>query len=131
MRDIVKLMRQEETPCRLPDISGVMKSCSDRYRKIRADLEILDSECHCIVQHIKSYPDWEYFIDAFRDYNDKKHPVLYSKFNSVRIVGNKVSLLYEPLHCRWDNNNYEFGTCTMDDIMNIESIIRDRKIRVE
>lgn len=128
MRDIVKMQRMENEPRWDPDIRNLMKSYSDHYKKIRATLEVMDGERYAIVQHIKSFPDWEYFIDNFTIGTAK---VCYSKFNSIRIIGDTVALLYEPLHYRWDGNNCEFGVCKMEDVMNIASIIKERKAYYE
>ena len=128
MIDRVKMQRMEDAPHRNPDIWNLMKSYSDHYMKIRAILEVMDGERYAIVQHIKSFEDWEYFIDNFAAETGK---AFYSKFNSVRIVGDTVVLLYEPLHYRWDENNCKFGVCKMEDVMNIASIIEERKAYYE
>lgn len=124
MMDVVKMQRMGDEPRWNPDIWNLMKSYSEHYMKIRATLEVMDGERYGIVQHIKSFLDWEYFIDNFTTGTGK---VFYSKFNSVRIVGDTVELLYEPLHYRWDENNCKFGICKMEDVMNIASIIEERK----
>lgn len=122
MKDRVQF--QKENFSSYPEISNILKQCAERYLKIRVDLELLDSERYTIMEHIKSYPDWEYFIDNFMS-NDSHLPI--SKFNAVRVYPDKVELKYEPIHYRFDGNNCTYGVCTFDDILNIEKIIEDRK----
>ena len=133
MTDPIKFQRQEQACIRCTYIESVLKSASNRYRKIRADQEILTGEYALIVKHIKSYPDYEYFLDAFledrvkRNNEEYRSREMYSKFNAVRIVGDVVELKYEPLHYRFDGNNYTFGVCKFEDILNIENIIEEQK----
>ena len=129
MTDQVKFQRQEQECIRCAYIESVLKSASSRYLKIRADQEILKGEYSVIVKHIKSYPDYEYFLDAFLEKRSERHEPreLYSKFNMVRIVGDVVELKYEPLYYRFDGNNYTFGVCKFEDILNIENIIKEQK----
>ena len=133
MKDPIKFQRQEQECTRCTYIESVLKSASNRYLKIRADQEVLTGEYALIVKHIKSYPDYEYFLDAFLEDYSKRHNKkyepreLYSKFNMVRIVGDVVELKYEPLHYRFDGNNYTFGVCKFEDILNIENIIEEQK----
>ena len=126
MKDIVKFQRLEQQCCHCDNIENVLKSASERYKRIRADEEVLTSEYGTIVRHIKSFQDYEYFIDAFFD-KGNDHIELYSKFNMVRIHGNFVELKYEPIYARYDGNNYSFGVCTIDDILNIEKVIEKQK----
>ena len=65
MTDPIKFQRQEQECTRCTYIESVLKSASNRYLKIRADQEVLTGEYALIVKHIKSYPDYEYFLDAF------------------------------------------------------------------
>lgn len=133
MTDPIKFQRQEQKCIKCTYIESVLKSASNRYRKIRADQEILTGEYALIVKHIKSYPDYEYFLDAFledytkRNSGEYKPKEMYSKFNAVRIVGDVVELKYEPLYYRFDGNNYTFGVCKFEDILNIEKIIEEQK----
>ena len=124
--DRVKLERGLLTNSKVEDISEVMKDAADRYLKIRADQEVIESDYGAIVSHIKSYPDWEYFIDAFLDIENAPHLHI-SMFNDVFVYPNKVILKYSPLHYRFDANNHTYGECTFDDILNIEKIIEERK----
>ncbi len=124
--DRVKYERTEFANSKVENISEVMQDAADRYMKIRADQELIESDCGAIVSHIKSYPDWEYFIDAFLDDKNALH-LPFSMFNDVMVYPNKVILKYSPLHYRFDANNHTYGSCTFDDIMNIEKIIEERK----
>lgn len=126
MYDPVKFQRLEQQCRHCDNIEDVLKSASERYRKIRVDKEVLESEYAAIVRHIKSFQDYEYFIDAFFD-KGNDYIEMYSKFNMVRICGNFVELKYEPICARYDGNNYSFGVCTIDDILNIEEIIENQK----
>ena len=126
MNDTVKFQRLEQQCNHCDNIEDVLKSASERYRKIRADEEVLIGEYGAIVRHIKSFKDYEYFIDAFFD-KGNDHIELYSKFNMVRMHGNFVELKYEPIYARYDRNNYSYGVCTIEDILNIEEIIENQK----
>lgn len=126
MKDIVKTQRLEQQCCHCDNIENVLKSASERYKRIRADEEVLIGEYGAIVRHIKSFQDYEYFIDAFFD-KGNNYIELYSKFNMVRIHGNFVELKYEPIYARYDGNNYSFGVCTIEDILNIDKIIEKQK----
>lgn len=126
MNDPVKFQRLEQRCLRCDNIEDVLKSASERYRKIRADKEVLESECAAIVRHIKSFQDYEYFIDSIFD-KGNDYVEMYSKFNMVRMHGNFVELKYEPICARYDGNNYSYGICTIEDILNIEEIIENQK----
>lgn len=129
MKDPIKFQRQEQECNNCNYIESVLKSASNRYLKIRSDQEILKGEYSVIVKHIKSYPDYEYFLDAFLEKRIKRYEPkeMYSKFNAVRIVEDVVELKYEPIHHRYDGNNYTFGECKFEDILNIEKIIEEQK----
>ena len=129
MTDPIKFQRQEQECTRCTYIESVLKSASNRYLKIRADQEVLTGEYALIVKHIKSYPDYEYFLDAFLEKRSNRYEtkVEYSKFNAVRVVGDVVELKYEPIHHRYDGNNYTFGVCKFEDVLNIEQIIEEQK----
>jgi len=129
MTDPIKFQRQEQECIRCTYIESALKSASDRYLKIRVDQEILKGEYSVIVKHIKSYPDYEYFLDAFLEKRSERYEPreMYSKFNAVRVVGDTVELKYEPIHYRYDGNNYTFGVCKFEDILNIEQIIEKQK----
>lgn len=126
--DRVKFYRQEAEPRRCDHIRDVLESAGNRYHKIRAGIEVLGGECAAIVKHIKSFPDWEYFIDNFAE-----EGVLcaFGMFNSVIVYkhdnAEQVSLYFMPNYDRHDKNNIYFGNCTFDDIMSIEKIIENRK----
>ncbi len=126
--DRVLFYRQEAEPRRCECIKEVLESAGKRYCKIRADIEVLESEHAAIVKHIKSFPDWEYFIDNFAK---EESPYAFGLFNSVQVYktddAEMVSLFYMPSYNRHDQNNIYFGNCTFDDILNIEEIIRKRK----
>lgn len=126
MNDPVKFQRLEQQCLHCDNIEDVLKSASERYRKIRADKEVLEGECAAIVRHIKSFKDYEYFIDAIFDKRND-YVEMYSKFNMVRMYGNFVELKYEPIYARYDRNNYSYGICTIEDILNIEEIIENQK----
>ena len=132
--DIVKLQREDIKGVRYYNILEVMKSASERYLKIRPELELLDRETSIIVKHIKSFEDWEYFLEyALEQYikinmakgNEARE--MYSKFNAVRVVGGIIELKYEPIHARFDGNNYTYGFCSFDDILHIDEIIKTQK----
>lgn len=125
MKDRIEFERTEFANFKVENISEVMQDAADRYIKIRADQEVIESDYSAIVSHIKSHPDWEYFIDTFLDENAQYLP--FSMFNDVIVYPNKVILNYSPLHYRFDANNHTYGSCTFDDIANIEKIIEDRK----
>lgn len=133
MTDPIKFQRKEQTCVKCDHIESVLKSASNRYFKMRLDQEILKDEYCVIVKHIKSYPDYEYFLDAFLEDYSKRHNKkyepreLYSKFNAVRVVGDNIELKYEPIHYRFDGNNYTFGVCKFVDVLNIEKIIEEQK----
>ena len=122
----VKYEQTEFANSKIENISEVMQDAADRYMKIRADQEVIESDYRAIVSHIKSYPDWEYFIDAFLDIENAPHLHI-SMFNDVFVFVNKVILKYSPLHYRFDANNHTYGECTFEDILNIEKIIAERK----
>lgn len=124
MKDRVQFQKEVEAYTECLDISNVLKECYERYSRIKTDTHKLHSDYYAIVSHIKSQPDWEYFIDNFMD--DERH-VPISKFNMVRIHPNRIELRYEPICCQHDNNNIIYGICSFDDILNIEKIIEDRK----
>jgi len=124
--DRVKIERELLTNSKVENISKVMQDAADRYMKIRTDQEVIYSDENTILLHIKSYPDWEYFIDAFLDDRNVPH-FPFSMFNHVTVHPNKVILKYSPLHYRFDGNNHTYGFCTFDDILNIEKIIEERK----
>ena len=126
MKDRVKYEQTEFANLKTENISEVMQDAADRYLKIRVDQELIESDYRVIVSHIKSYPDWEYFIDTFLDNENAPHLHI-SMFNDVFVFANKVILNYSPLHYRFDANNHTYGSCTFDDILNIEKIIEDRK----
>ena len=126
--DRVKFCRQATAPLRRDDIMDILVQAGERYHKIRVDLELLSGEHAAIVSHIKSYEDWEYFIDCF---SPDGCMCCFDRFNSVQVFkdGDKeiVTLMWQPNHDRHDKNNVVFGNCTFDDIVNIEKIISDRK----
>lgn len=106
-------------------IRRVLELAGDRYRRIRVDLELLSGEHSAIVKHIKSYDNWEYFIEHFAD---DGCVCCFDMFNAVCVFKDgdmeTVSLYYMPNHDRNDKNNVYFGTCGFDDVLNIEEIIR-------
>lgn len=126
--DRVTLCRQETRPMRWDDIRSVLEKAGKRYRRVRIELELLSGEESVIVRHIKSYPDWEYFVENFTE-----NPTVcaFNQFNSVIVYKNEdtelVLMCFMPNHNRNDKNNIEFGRCTFDDILNIEEIIEKRK----
>lgn len=126
--DRVLFYRQEAEPRRCENIKEVLQNAGNRYHKIRVDIEVLIGENATIVKHIKSFPDWEYFIDNF---TKEGTTYAFGMFNSVIVYKTDdtkmVSLFYMPSYDRHDKNNIYFGNCTFDDIMNIEEIIRKRK----
>lgn len=129
MTDRVKMYRSESTPYRLNGIRNVLENAGKRYVKIRADLEVLGSERIAIVGHIKSYPDWEYFVDNF---TEDEHICASGLFNYVKVIKNdnseNVLMYFTPNYDIHDKNNIYFGQCTFDDILNIEEIIEKRKL---
>lgn len=125
--DKVEFQREMSVHHKCNDIKQVLKDASQRYKKIQADLEIIESDYAVIVNHIKSYDGWEYFVDEFHKPAEGCVSRMYNLFNAVRVVGDIVELKYEPNHERFDGNNYTYGTCSFDDILNIEKIIVDRK----
>ena len=125
MTDKVEFQRSEQKCLPYSNIGDIVRSASDIYLKIRVDLEMLDMKCSSIVRHIKSYPDWEYFLDAFTE--GGRDIMEYSKFNAVRVFNNVVEMKYEPIGARFDGNNFSFGVCSVEDILNIEEIIENRK----
>lgn len=134
--DNVKSQRQCLAPRRDEKIGETLERAAERYMKIRADIILLEAEKQAIVSHIRSFEDWEYFIDAF---TDNSHPnALYEKFNSVSVYSVKddagfgkdmVCLEYDPDGCRATKSAgcACFGSCTFDDLLNIENIIAERK----
>lgn len=68
-------------------------------------------------------------MDAFLEKRNERYEPreMYSKFNAVRVVGDVVELKYEPIYHRYDGNNYTFGVCKFEDVLNIEQIIEEQK----
>lgn len=128
MTDRVTFCRQETRPMRWDDIRGVLEKAGKRYRRVRVELELLSGEEGVIVRHIKSYPDWEYFVENF---TESSTVCAFNQFNSVIVYKNEdnelVWLCFMPNHDKNDKNNIKFGCCTFDDILNIEEIIEKRK----
>lgn len=126
--DRVTLCRQETRPMRWDDIRSVLEKAGKRYRRVRIELELLSGEESVIVRHIKSYPDWEYFVENF---TESPTVCAFNQFNSVIVYKNEdtelVLMCFMPNYNRNDKNNIEFGRCTFDDILNIEEIIEKRK----
>ena len=131
--DSVKIQRRFQQGVRSNNILDTIRSASDRYLKIRSDIELLDGEHFAIMRHIRSYPDYEYFLDfVFKRHTSKSDTqrtaiMPYYKFNAVRVIGDAIELRYEPLHYRFDNNNFIYGVCSVEDILNIEDIIKVQK----
>jgi hypothetical protein len=127
--DRVEFFRQENRPIRQDDIKSLLDSAGSRYAKIRADEELLSGEYGAIVKHIKSFDDWEYFIDTFVSYAEQF--CCSGMFNAVQVYKSGdteiVTLMWQPNHDRHDKNTVVFGNCSFDDILNIEEIIRKRK----
>ena len=133
--DAVQFQREEQQGRRYNNIPEVIQSASKRYLKIRSDLEVLESEKAAIVKHIKSYEDYEYFLDyVFEKYLEKTNKRYeerqpYYIFNAVEVYNDMIVLKYEPLHARFDGNNFTYGVCSTEDIVNIEDIIKTEKAK--
>lgn len=134
--DIVKFQRQCLAPLRDEKIGETLERAAERYMKIRADIVLLEAEKQAIVSHIRSFEDWEYFIDAFSDIYRPDVP--YEKFNSVSVYSVKddggcgkdmVCLEYDERGCGATKSAkcVTFGCCTFKDLLDIESIIAERK----
>ena len=122
--DRVKEQIQEFSSRRLEDseLDAVLKDASDIYLSIRAKLEVLDQLKLSIIKHIKSFDDWEYFIDTFNESH-----IAVPMFNWVKIIGDIIVLGYSPFGS-YDTILYkEMGTCRVEDLKNIETIIKERK----
>lgn len=134
--DIVKFQRQCLAPLRDEKIGETLERAAERYMKIRADIILLESEKKSIVSHIRSFEDWEYFIDAFSD--TYRPDVPYEKFNSVSVLSvrddgecgkDMVRLEYDECGCGATKSAkcVTFGCCTFKDLLDIKSIIAERK----
>lgn len=134
--DIVKFQRQCLAPLRDEKISETLERAAERYMKIRADIILLEAEKEAIVSHIRSFEDWEYFLDAFSDIYQPDVP--YEKFNSVSVYSVRdeggygkdiVCLEYDERGCGATKSAkcVTFGCCTFKDLLDIESIITERK----
>lgn len=99
-----------------------LKESPEIYFSIRSKIDILDTDNLLIVHHVKSFPDWEYFIDTF---NNSHIPV--SMFNWVKILKDTI-VLGSSQYGAYDHFLYkEMGTCNIEDLKNIENIIINRK----
>lgn len=119
----VEAMKADLMPHKYDNIKDILKSAADNYMAIRAKLEVLGGDRWAVVSHIKSFPDWEYFIDNFNE-----TILSVTMFNNVQVYPDKIILRHSDLGSEDIYfHTQDMGVCTFDDLLNIEKIIEDRK----
>jgi hypothetical protein len=119
----VEAMKADLMPHKYDNIKDILKSAADNYMAIRAKLEVLGGDRWAVVSHIKSFPDWEYFIDNFNE-----TILSVTMFNNVQVYPDKIILRHSDLGSEDIYfHTQDMGVCTLDDLLNIEKIIEDRK----